>query len=339
MNASWLLVWELVPFILALVAFRWSWLWPSALITCAFSDHHRVFLLILCMIACFLLAKRKDKFEVSTLSRSLIQVGFLVGLAITWPDFERDLLTLISVALVPVFLLKPLAHWLYYNSGGALFLNAFVVFGWLMIYRDGPHLLDGSVVLGCMLVYLMLLMAWYRQIPIILKVLWLNSAIVAAIWVIGGQLNLMILMMGFLMYAHFDKWLWGQRLCLLSMGVWAQAALIALALFLSAGSSTNTLHLCFTLGLVFMSSQEVCRLCVASAKCREVVLSWWTAKCPLLYLLLILLGLVPSWEVFILLCFTGLSQEVSRALSLKPIKIGDLSENPCLEEFKLSLSR
>ena len=89
-----------------------------------------------------------------------------------------------------------------------------------------------------------------------------------------------------------------------------------------------------------MGSQELCRLCVAGAKCREMVLSWWIARLPLLYLITLLMGYGANRELLFILFFAGLSQELTRSLALKPIQYEDLSANPCKEEFsEASLTR
>jgi len=336
------LFWEFLPYILAFVSLFIRALWPAALIAFVVSNAHPIVLVLI--LGCLALYHFKDKIEFYAKPkepRFWIHLGLLVGLSLTWPSLSEAFVSSILYALIPFLAIKPMYDWHVKNSGGSLYLTPFLMLGWLKVLSEPSDLpmSDSSVCLACMFIYLMLLMAWYRQIPIILKVILLACSIVASVWVFSVNLNLCIVFVAFILYSTFDKWLWGRSFCLLQLGTWFQAALITLAMILSHGAEVSVLHLCFSLGMVFLGTQEVCRLCVASAKCREVVLSWWVAKSPLLYLLLILLGISPGVEILLLLCFTSLSQEVTRSLALKPIKIDDVTDSTCKEDFvEVSLS-
>ena len=332
--------WNTLPLILSLVSLYFSWLWPAAFVAFSFSGFDTLIWLILAFFTSVMsISKSELKLHYPFAFRTWMQMSLLMGLALTWPSSKTEIFPNFALAGLPFLLILPLSKWLQQNSGGSLFLTPFLWLSWLFIFMQGSHLSDASVVLGCMLIYLMLLMAWYRQIPMVIKFLLLCSAMVASIWVLGNHFNLTIVLFGFLLHKLLDKWSWSRSFCMLNFGVWIQACLVVLALILGeAQNNLNLMHLCFACGLMFMSSQEVCRLCIASAKCREIVLNWWVAKLPLLYLLLILTGYSAGLEVFLILCFTALSQELTKDLALKPIKIEDLAENPCKEDFAVFLN-
>lgn len=331
--------WDVLPLFLSLLSLIWFWLWPSAIFAYFFSSFHPMLVLLLILLNGMLVLRRNEvEMTYPFSSRVWVQMLILMGLALSWPQSSEYPWPDFALAGLPFVLILPLCKWLKSNTGGALFLTPALVLGWLSIFDAGPKVSENSQVLACMLIYLMLLMAWYRQIPAVIKFLLLLCAMVAPFWVLGGQVELMVVMLGFLLHKLFSKWLWGKSFCQLQLGVWSQAGLIILALSLSGGSDVNVLHLCFSCALLFMATQESCRLCIAQAKCREVVLSWWMTHLPLLYLLLIISGLTPGYEIYLILCFTALSQEVTRSFGLKPIKIEDLSENPCKEDFKVSLN-
>lgn len=297
-----------------------------------------VVLLLILLNGMLVLRRNEVQMAYPFSARLWLQMLILMGLALSWPQSFDDPWPDFALAGLPFVLILPLGKWLKINTGGALFLIPTLVLGWCSIFHAGSSPPESSQLLACLLIYLMLLMAWYRQIPAVIKFLLLLCAMVAPFWLLGGQPQLMLVLLGFLLHKLFSKWLWGKSFCQLQLAVWSQVGLIILALSLSGRSEVNILHLCFSCALLFMGTQESCRLCVAEAKCREVVLSWWMAHLPLLYLLLILSGLKPGYEIYAILCFTALSQEVTRSVALKPIKIDDLTDNPCKDDFKVSLN-
>lgn len=297
-----------------------------------------VALLLVLLTGVMVIRKKEVGLSYPFPTRVWVQMLILMGLALSWPKDSSQTWPDFALAGLPFVLILPLSKWLKFNTGGSLFLTPALCLGWLMIFLSGPELSSSMQLLACMLIYLMLLQAWYRQIPMVIKGLLLFSAMVAPFWILGDHFELMLVMLGFLLHKLFSKWLWGKSFCHLQLGAWSQLGLIILAMALSPGTEVNILHLGFACALLFMGAQESCRLCVAQAKCREIVLSWWVTNLPLLYLLLILSGLTPGHEIYLLLCFAALSQEVTRSFSLKPVKMDDLTENPCKEDFKVLLN-
>ena len=106
-------------------------------------------------------------------------------------------------------MLEPMKAWHQHNSGGSLFLSPMLILGWLKVFSHSAILSQASVVLVCLFIFLMSLMAWYRQIPMVIKLLLLTCSVLAGLWVFSQNTGLGAIFLAFIALSLFDKWLWG----------------------------------------------------------------------------------------------------------------------------------
>jgi hypothetical protein len=227
-----------------------------------------------------------------------------------------------------------LRDWSLSNSGAVVIwvtTSLFSLFR-LSVLDVDPSLLD----LMCCLFFF--LVAWYRQIPPSLLLL----SMMMGCCVLGGIALERPTMAGWLAFVLLlqllDKWNWGRGRCLQQHWVWGIGALVPLTLLTSTGwqSQGNLLSLGFALLLMWFTQQEVCRLCVATARCREIVVSLMGARAGLVFWVALSQQPVQALDIFLLCVVLGLS-EAAREGRLLPVRAEQILESPCKGKWAIGL--
>jgi hypothetical protein len=183
-----------------------------------------------------------------------------------------------------------------------------------------------------------LLVAWYRQLPKVILSLSLALGVLMAGMMFLDQPLLALFFVLLMALQLGDKWIWGRGRCLLKVWSWGAIVLGAMTLVIrdlfvdSTQVPLQALPLLMSVVLVWVSTQEVCRLCISTSKCRELLVTHMGSRTPLIfYGSLLLVGVTQQDFAFLVLAV--LMSETARLTKLRPVLESDILESPCRGEW------
>ncbi len=313
---------------LALMAFRWTSLLVPSVLLFAFADE----MLLATGVSLFwslVFVKPRDWLPSSfRLLAILISLSFL-----SFSAFGFSLSALAS-AVMPWVLYPWLKSWLLENSGAVV---VWVTMALLSLVRMSGEAVEVSM-LEIMSCYFFFIVAWYRQIPPSL----LSLSMLMGCLVLGAiallDMRIACWVAAVLVFQLIDKWRWGGGDCMQSIWAWALGLVLPMTL-MTGGSWTSGLTLfevMFTLLLLWLAQQEACRLCVATARCREVVVSLMGARVGVLLWIFVCHQTMQPIDISIVAVVFCLS-ESARLARLLPVREQQILSSPCKGQWAMGL--
>lgn len=278
-----------------------------------------------------------------SMERRTLALAFALGLFASAALWQDGLILAVFGFCLPFLMWSPICYWMSKNSGGgSVWIPCMLVALSLYLVRD-----DAKVAFGATCLFFVLV-SWYRQIPVsILISSLLLGAVGLFVLCFQGSFIWPLLVMLLALFQLLDKLLWARGLCLQRYWAWVSLFLVCLALgfrmidfgvssemktFSEWGMGLNVVGLVMLVVLMWMSSQEVCRYCIAPSRCRETLVSIMAARFPLLMLLGVLSVGLGALEIYFTIAVLLMAQS-GRAVKLKPVTAEQILESPCRGEW------
>ena len=316
--------------------FRW-WLMPSALMLFVFSGSMICASSLASILTFVYLWESSVPVKKRFHRRSIWMLATLVGLGavLSMNSLEPPIHEHIAWVIFPMAVYVPIQVWMARNSGGGASWVPLI----LLVMANGVF--TNQTPLGASWAFVTcfwLLVAWYRQLPqailnlsLVLGVLMLGMMVLDQSTLASVFILLMAMQLG-------DKWIWGRGRCLLKVWSWGALAIGTTTLILRdvfVFPSEVPLHILpsfLSVILVWLSTQEVCRLCVSTSRCREILVTHMGSRIPLMFYVSLFLVGVNSLD-YVFLVFAVLMSETSRLTKLRPVLESDILESPCRGEW------
>jgi len=232
-----------------------------------------------------------------------------------------------AMILLPWCWYLPIDSWMTRNpGGGAMWLPLVVASSVLVLLQE-----EGMPVafLEASLGAFFLLVGWYRKIPVGLKLLAL--ALGACFWMSLAfhRLDLFVVMLGMALLQALESRSWGKGECpQVPWVLYVAVAWSGLLLFGASPLAMGWLPMGLLLVATQLLSQEINRLCLAPAKCRERVFWAMASRMPMIFgLLWVSDGVHPIHLVWLM--FFCLGAESIRLTRLQPMKESVIGDSPC----------
>ena len=320
----------LLPGLFGLLALRFPLLFPSALVLAALGDHFIPWALTLGIMGTLFHWARSESPPYhgwhSMLFLGLLSLFFVASI----PSMDLEDLALLSL---PLLWWLPLCRALRENSGGGSLwipLGLALAVG-LAVERSAT---GGTVASS----FFTLLVAWYRQIPLLLRALSLlvGSSLLVEMSFVHPLPCLIVAAV--LLLQIWDKWRWGRGEC--SLAFWSISTLILWAAILTqlSPTSVNAVQLVSLWGLTWWANRETCRLCLSTSRCRETVMSLMGARLPLLMGIALTMGPLHPLDLIWMSAFL-MATEVSRSTSCRLVTAEMILESPCRKAWALDLQK
>ncbi|MBF0196439.1 MAG: hypothetical protein HQL32_01955 [Planctomycetes bacterium] len=310
---------------LALLSFKWRFLWPMAAVGFAVGGENPLLLIIFGLSLSLIESRGTDLGQRYSL-KNLLMVLFISLLILSFCFQAYELKNLFLFAFLPWVYFLPVLTLMDRDSGGRSIIVPFVIMTCLSFVFEVKSLLLLS---GTILLFFHL--AWHRRLPAHIKLLMLGLSASLSVYIaLMGEYVLFALLLMFMFQQVIESRLWGAGKCLIRPGAIMTVIALLYCLLLSPSVSIGVLPLAMLWLAVFFSSQDQCRLCGLSLKCREMFLGSFARAFILLYALFPLLGkniLLGEmiWLVLFMLCL-----EASALMKIKPMRHSELPSQPCL---------
>jgi hypothetical protein len=310
-------LYTLLGFTLTLLAFRFWWLTPSALIFLMLGDQGMVYCGLVATGWAILYSRQQKIYWSRRIAMILALLSLLAVIqAQQWLDT-------IALMVLPWSLWVVVQYGIARNSGGT------AIWVPLMLSASYPALHGQNLgISGGVACLFFAMVAWYRQLPQhnLWASLWMSAGLLLALFFESVPWALLVLTM--MSFQVLDKKCWGNGHCALKIWAWLGGVLILATLVVTPQVQTSLVQMLLLFALVWLGQQETCRLCVSVARCREAVVSLMGARSALIFAVgTILLGY--DERAWFITCWILLMAEAARFASLRPVTEAEILDSPC----------
>jgi hypothetical protein len=325
-----------LAFLLAVLSFRWWVLGPASLVCLALGQDFAFGAVLVGLGLSLIDHMERDagpwwKNRPGVRKAQILFLLSLFGLVLFWGEVGLEPW---GMALLPWLWYRPIETWMEKNSGGGVMWIPLLMASSLMVFF--PRVGLSSHFLEATLGAFFLLVAWYRRIPMGLK--FLSLVLGCSFWLVLSfqRMDLFLVMLGMALLQALESWREGKSSCrkmpwALYFGVvWG-----GLLIYHEASADLVWLPMVLLLFGTHLLSEEICRLCLASTRCREKVFSVMASRLPLLFGLLWSMGSVNPMDL-VWLFFFALGAESTKSVRLRPVTESVIQESSCRTEWEKS---
>lgn len=316
-----------LAFLLGLLSFRWWILGPSSLVFLALGQDFSVGALLLGIgLSLYDQMERNQgpwwKNRPEPRQAQVLFLLSLLGLSLFW---RAEGLQVWAMFFLPWVWYRPIESWMGKNSGGgSLWIPLLLVSALLSVF---PTQAGSTLFLEASVGSFLLLVAWYRKIPLGLKLIslilgcsfWLNLSF--------QRLDLFCVLLGMALFQALESYERKKPSC--RQTPWSlYMGLAWVILLLMAPPQLGWLPMALLIVSTFLLSQEICRLCLISTRCRERVFSTMASRIPFLF------GLIWAFEGvapldFVWLILFALGADATRKTQLRPVTESAIGQSYC----------
>jgi hypothetical protein len=326
-----------LAFLLGILSFRWWYLGPAAL---AFISLGRDFPLGALILGVGLslfdhMRRNEGPWWMNRPGVRKTYVLLLLSLLGTLLFWRQGGVSAFIFAMLPWVWYRPIETWMSENSGGGAMWMPVLLVSCLMVLLPQEDV--SASFLEATVGAFFLLVAWYRKIPLMLK--FLALVLGCSFWLSLSlhRIDLFLVMLGMALFQSLEGRPWGRGSCRqVPWSLYTGIVWLGLLVTLPTPTSFGWLPMVVLLIATQLLSQEVCRLCIASARCREGVFSIMASRMPLLFgIIWAMEGVHPVNLVW--LYFFVLGAESTKSTQLRPTMGSAVLESPCRSGWEKSL--